>query len=70
MAIGRRRGVFYGPRSADWNWKAAACVSLVDSVRRTLFSAEPVGEVLPNAGGWTVERLEWSGRQTSRASVP
>jgi muramoyltetrapeptide carboxypeptidase LdcA involved in peptidoglycan recycling len=33
---------------------------LVDSVRRTLFNDEPVGEVRPNADGWTVERLEWS----------
>jgi muramoyltetrapeptide carboxypeptidase LdcA involved in peptidoglycan recycling len=33
---------------------------LVESVRRSLFSSVPVGEVAPNAGGWTVERLEWS----------
>src|SRR5688572_22582044 len=32
---------------------------LADSVRRTLFSAEPVGEVSPNDDGWTVARLDW-----------
>lgn len=30
------------------------------AVRRTLFSPEPPGPLEPNAGGWTVERLEWS----------
>jgi muramoyltetrapeptide carboxypeptidase LdcA involved in peptidoglycan recycling len=33
---------------------------LVDSVRRALFSAEPIGGVAPNPDGWTVEHLEWS----------
>jgi muramoyltetrapeptide carboxypeptidase LdcA involved in peptidoglycan recycling len=44
---------------------------LVDSVRRTLFSAVPVGEVLANADGWTVERLEWAdlANQTRRRAL-
>lgn len=29
------------------------------SVRRTLFSTEPVGTVLPNNGGWIVEFTDW-----------
>ena len=33
---------------------------LVDSVRRTLFTAEPVGEVRPNDSGWTVEWTAWA----------
>ena len=32
---------------------------MVDSLRRTLFSAEPVGVVPPNVDGWTVEHLDW-----------
>ena len=33
---------------------------LVESVRRTLFSGEAVGEVRANTNGWTVERLDWA----------
>ncbi|MEL7313127.1 MAG: S66 peptidase family protein [Pseudomonadota bacterium] len=33
---------------------------LVDSVRRTLFQSEPIGELQPNRDGWTVELLDWS----------
>jgi muramoyltetrapeptide carboxypeptidase LdcA involved in peptidoglycan recycling len=32
---------------------------MVDSVRRTLFHAEPVGVVAPNADGWTAEHVAW-----------
>jgi muramoyltetrapeptide carboxypeptidase LdcA involved in peptidoglycan recycling len=31
----------------------------IDDLKRTLFSNEPIGEVLPNKDGWTSERLEW-----------
>ena len=31
----------------------------VESLRRTLFEAEPIGEILPNPDGWTVERTNW-----------
>jgi muramoyltetrapeptide carboxypeptidase LdcA involved in peptidoglycan recycling len=30
------------------------------SVRRTLFSSEPIGPIPPNTDGWTVEFLDWS----------
>ena len=33
---------------------------MVESLRRTLFSSEPVGEIFPNLSGWTVERLDWA----------
>ena len=33
---------------------------MVDSVRKTLFSAEPIGLIEPNQTGWTVEHLDWS----------
>ena len=32
----------------------------VASIRKTLFSNEPVGVVEPNREGWTVERLDWA----------
>jgi muramoyltetrapeptide carboxypeptidase LdcA involved in peptidoglycan recycling len=31
----------------------------IEDLKRTLFSYEPIGEVLPNKNGWTSERLEW-----------
>src|SRR4029453_11611912 len=31
-----------------------------ESVRRTIFSSEPIGVIAPNAAGWTVEHLDWS----------
>ena len=31
----------------------------VDAVHASLFSSKPIGEVKPNTGGWTVERLDW-----------
>jgi muramoyltetrapeptide carboxypeptidase LdcA involved in peptidoglycan recycling len=46
---------------------------LAESVRRTLFSDVPVGEVRPNIDGWTVERLEWAdpaNQSRRRALVP
>jgi muramoyltetrapeptide carboxypeptidase LdcA involved in peptidoglycan recycling len=32
---------------------------LRDSVKRTLFSSEPIGRILENTNGWTVEKLDW-----------
>lgn len=31
----------------------------IEDIKRTLFSTEPVGQILPNHDGWTTERLEW-----------
>jgi muramoyltetrapeptide carboxypeptidase LdcA involved in peptidoglycan recycling len=51
---------FYGPAfMAGFAENGGMHRYLMDSVRSTLFSAEPVGNVLPNTDGWTVERLEW-----------
>ena len=65
---------FYGPAfMAGFAENGGMHRYLVDSVRRTLFSAEPVGQVLPNTDGWTVERLEWSdpaNQSRSRALTP
>jgi muramoyltetrapeptide carboxypeptidase LdcA involved in peptidoglycan recycling len=32
---------------------------LRDSVKRTLFSSEPIGRIFENTNGWTVEKLDW-----------
>ena len=33
---------------------------MVESIRRTLFVSEPIGEIKPNRDGWTVEILDWA----------
>jgi muramoyltetrapeptide carboxypeptidase LdcA involved in peptidoglycan recycling len=33
---------------------------MVESLRRTIFSSEPVGTIEPNRDGWTVEHLDWA----------
>jgi muramoyltetrapeptide carboxypeptidase LdcA involved in peptidoglycan recycling len=63
---------FYGPSfMSGFAENGGMHAYLVDSVRRTLFSAVPVGEVLANADGWTVERLEWAdlANQTRRRAL-
>ena len=51
---------FYGPSfMAGFAENGGMLPYMVDSVRRTLFSAEPVGVVQPNVDGWTVEHLHW-----------
>jgi muramoyltetrapeptide carboxypeptidase LdcA involved in peptidoglycan recycling len=32
----------------------------VNDIKKTLFSASPAGEILPNETGWTSERLDWN----------
>jgi muramoyltetrapeptide carboxypeptidase LdcA involved in peptidoglycan recycling len=52
---------FYGPAfMAGFAENGGMHRYLVDSVRRTLFSSEPLGQVPPNTDGWTVERLDWN----------
>lgn len=33
---------------------------VAESIRRSLFSTEPIGRVLPDSTGWTVEFLDWA----------
>jgi muramoyltetrapeptide carboxypeptidase LdcA involved in peptidoglycan recycling len=52
---------FYGPAfMSGFAENGGMHPYLVASVRRALFSGAPIGEVLPNGDGWTVERLEWA----------
>ncbi len=51
---------FYGPSvMAGFAENAGTFQYMVDSIRRTLFRAEPIGVIAPNRGGWTVEHLDW-----------
>ena len=52
---------FYGPTvMAGFAENGGMFDYCADSVRGTLFSAEPVGTIEPNRGGWTAEFLEWA----------
>ena len=51
---------FYGPSfMAGFAENGGMFLYMVDSVRRTLFSPEPIGVIKPNRAGWTVEYLPW-----------
>ncbi len=52
---------FYGPSiMAGFAENTGMFPYMVDSVRRTLFSDEPIGIIEPNRTGWTVEHLDWA----------
>jgi muramoyltetrapeptide carboxypeptidase LdcA involved in peptidoglycan recycling len=65
---------FYGPAvMAGFAENGGMFPYMVESVRRTLFSAEPIGVIEPNISGWTVEFLDWSvpaNQQRKRALSP
>ena len=51
---------FYGPSfMAGFAENEGMFPYMVDSVRRTLFSAEPIGVIEPNRTEWTAEYLPW-----------
>ena len=51
---------FYGPAfMAGFAENGGMFPYMVASVEKALFSAEPIGVIEPNRGGWTVERLDW-----------
>ncbi|MXV73943.1 LD-carboxypeptidase [Candidatus Poribacteria bacterium] len=51
---------FYGPSfMAGFAENGGMFPYMVDSVRRALFSAEPIGVIEPNRTEWTVEYLPW-----------
>jgi muramoyltetrapeptide carboxypeptidase LdcA involved in peptidoglycan recycling len=52
---------FYGPSvMAGFAENAGMFPYTASSVRRTLFSPDPVGVVEPNPDGWTAEELDWA----------
>ena len=51
---------FYGPSfMAGFAENGGMFPYMVDAVRHTLFSPEPIGVIEPNRAGWTVEYLPW-----------
>jgi muramoyltetrapeptide carboxypeptidase LdcA involved in peptidoglycan recycling len=51
---------FYGPSVlAEFAENTGMFPYMVESMRRTLFSAETIGEIKPETAGWTVEHLHW-----------
>lgn len=52
---------FYGPMfMAGFAENGGMFPYMEDSVRQTLFSDSPIGEIKPNHMGWTVEFLDWA----------
>ncbi|RLC90909.1 MAG: LD-carboxypeptidase [Chloroflexi bacterium] len=52
---------FYGPAiMAGFAENGGMFPYMVDSVRKTLFSAATIGNIEPNTDGWTVEILDWA----------
>jgi len=52
---------FYGPAiRAGFSENGGLFPYMTYSIRRTLFSAEAAGQILPNTEGWTCERLDWA----------
>ena len=54
-------GSFYGPSiMAEFAENGGMFPYVVQSLRKTLFSADVIGEVKPDIEGWTAERLDWA----------
>ena len=52
---------YYGPSvMAGFGENAGPFRYLLESVERTLFTAEPIGEIMAHAGGFTAEVLDWA----------
>ena len=52
---------FYGPAiMAGFGENGGLFPYMVESVRKTLFSSAPIGNISPNTDGWTVEVLDWA----------
>jgi muramoyltetrapeptide carboxypeptidase LdcA involved in peptidoglycan recycling len=51
---------YYGPAfMAGFAENGGMHPYVIESVHRTLFSDEPIGEIRPNIQGWTAERIPW-----------
>ena len=63
---------FYGPSiMAGFAENGGMFSYMVESVYKTLFSTEPIGNIAPNTNGWTVERVDWAdpANQTRRRKL-
>ena len=65
-------GSFFGPSiMAGFAENGGMFPYMIDSVRSTLFSSAPIGNIKPNVNGWTVELLDWGNleNQSRRRSL-
>ncbi len=63
---------FYGPSMmAGFGENCGLMPYMVESVRLTLFSSDPIGVIEPSREGWTVEHLDWAdpANQTRRRAL-
>ena len=52
---------FYGPAvMLEFAENGGMFSYVIQSLKKTLFSSEPIGEIKPNTRGWTMEQLEWA----------
>jgi muramoyltetrapeptide carboxypeptidase LdcA involved in peptidoglycan recycling len=52
---------FFGPSvMAGFAENCGMFPFMIDSVRKSLFSTAPIGEIKPHTGGWTAEILDWA----------
>ena len=52
---------FYGPAvMAGFGENGGLFPYMISSIRRNFCSTEPIGLIMPNADGWTCERLDWA----------
>jgi len=52
---------FFGPSvMAGFAENCGMFPFMIDSVRKSLFSTAPIGEIKPHTGGWTAEFLDWA----------
>lgn len=65
---------FYGPSiMVEFAENTGMFPYVIQSLRKTLFSSDRIGEVKPETAGWTVERLDWgnpSNQQIKRKLNP
>lgn len=58
---------FYGPTfMSGFAENSGMFPYMTESVRRTLFSEEPIGVIEPNRSGWTVEHLDWADSENQK----
>ena len=58
---------FYGPAfMAGFAENGGMFPYMVESVTRTIFSSDPIGQIKPNTQGWTVEHLNWADQENQQ----
>ncbi len=62
---------FYGPAiMAGFGENGGLFPYMQESVRKTLFSSEPIGEIIAHQDGWTAEMLSWAEPENQNKKRP